>query len=67
MDSRQHGVRVAWGSATVPYGYESDFLRPIYPVDQVSLDKFLDDKQIKKAKGYMTNKGWVHSLARTGR
>jgi len=53
--------------ATVPYGYESDFLRPIYPVDQVSLDKFLDEQQIKKAKEFMTGKGWVHSLAKTGR
>ncbi|MDX1486053.1 MAG: UbiD family decarboxylase [Alphaproteobacteria bacterium] len=53
--------------ATVPYGYESDFLRPIYPVDQVSLDKFLDADEIAKARSYMTGKGWVNSLSRTGR
>ncbi|MDP2620817.1 MAG: UbiD family decarboxylase [Hyphomicrobiales bacterium] len=53
--------------ATVPYGYENDFLRPLYPVDQVSLDKFLKPDQIAKAKGYMVGKPWVHSLARTGR
>jgi len=43
------------------------FLRPIYPVDLVSLDKLLNPEQIAKAKGYMVGKGWVHSLARTGR
>ena len=53
--------------ATVPYGYENDFLRPLYPIDQVSLDKFFGDKQIAKAKSYMVGKGWVQSLARTGR
>jgi len=53
--------------ATVPYGYESDFLRPVYPVDTVFPDKFFTPEQIAHAKSYMTNKGWVHSLARTGR
>jgi 4-hydroxy-3-polyprenylbenzoate decarboxylase len=53
--------------ATVPYGYESDFLRPVYPVDQVFPESFFTPEQVAKAKSYMTNKGWVHSLARTGR
>ena len=53
--------------ATVPYGYESDFLRPVYPVDQVFPDKFFTKEQIGHAKSYMANKGWVQSLARTGR
>ena len=53
--------------ATVPYGYESDFLRPVYPVDTVFPEKFFSDEQIAHAKTYMEKKGWVHSLARTGR
>ena len=53
--------------ATVPFGYENDFLRPVYPIDRVFPDKFFDDDQIAKAKSFMTGKGWVHSLARTGR
>jgi len=53
--------------ATVPYGYESDFLRPVYPVDTVFPEKFFSAEQIAHAKSYMSNKGWVHSLARTGR
>ena len=51
--------------ATVPFGFESDFLRPVYAVDKVALSKWFDDKQIANAKGRM--KGWVQSLARTGR
>ena len=51
--------------ATVPFGYESDFLRPVYAVDKVSLSKWFDDEQIANAKDRM--KGWVQSLARTGR
>ncbi len=51
--------------ATVPFGYESDFLRPVYAVDKVSLSKWFDDAQIANAKGRM--RGWVQSLARTGR
>ena len=51
--------------ATVPYGFEQDFHRPVYPVDQVDLKKFLSDEQITHAKSYMN--GWHHSLAKTGR
>jgi len=53
--------------ATVPFGYESDFLRPVYPVDQVFPDKFFSDADIEKAKKYMQGKGWVLSLADSGR
>jgi 4-hydroxy-3-polyprenylbenzoate decarboxylase len=50
---------------TVPYGYESDFLRPQYAVDQVKPSDFFSDGDIKNMKDRMH--GWVHSLARTGR
>jgi 4-hydroxy-3-polyprenylbenzoate decarboxylase len=51
--------------ATVPFGYESDFMRPVYPVDKIDLKKWFSDKDIQNAKSRM--QGWVHSLARTGR
>lgn len=51
--------------ATIPFGYEQDFHRPVYPVNQVSLDKFFSEEQIKKGKGFMS--GWVQVLAKTGR
>jgi len=51
--------------ATVPFGYESDFMRPVYPVDRVELSKWFSEKDIQNAKSRM--QGWVHSLARTGR
>jgi UbiD family decarboxylase len=51
--------------ATVPFGYESDFMRPVYAVDKVDLKDFFSDKDIANAKSRM--QGWVHSLARTGR
>jgi 4-hydroxy-3-polyprenylbenzoate decarboxylase len=51
--------------ATMPYGFESDFMRPVYPIDKVDPSKFFDDKDIKRAKSVM--RGWVESLARTGR
>jgi 4-hydroxy-3-polyprenylbenzoate decarboxylase len=51
--------------ATVPFGYESDFLRPVYAVNKVDLKKFFTEKDINNAKSRMH--GWVHSLARTGR
>ena len=50
---------------TVPYGYESDFMRPVYAVDKVDLKKWFSDDQIANGKDRM--KGWVNSLARTGR
>src|SRR6266540_3649233 len=51
--------------ATVPFGYESDFMRPVYPVDRVDLKNWFSEKDIQNAKTRM--QGWVHSLARTGR
>jgi 4-hydroxy-3-polyprenylbenzoate decarboxylase len=51
--------------ATVPYGYEQDFHRPVYPVDTVDPRRFFSDADIAKAKARM--RGWVEVLARTGR
>ena len=51
--------------ATVPFGYEQDFHRPVYPVDRVKPEDFFDAQQIAKMKERMA--GWVLSLARTGR
>jgi gallate decarboxylase subunit C len=51
--------------ATVPFGYENDFLRPVYPVDRVKPEKFFSAADIANARSRMH--GWVHSLARTGR
>ncbi len=51
--------------ATVPFGYEQDFHRPVYPVDRVKPEDFFKPEDIAKAKARM--QGWVLSLARTGR
>ena len=51
--------------ATVPFGYEQDFHRPVYPVDRVRPENFFSAAEIKKMKERMG--GWVLSLARTGR
>jgi gallate decarboxylase subunit C len=51
--------------ATVPFGYEQDFHRPVYPVDRVDPRKFFSDVDIARAKSRM--RGWVEVLARTGR
>ncbi len=51
--------------ATVPFGYESDFLRPVYPVDKVDPKDFFTDADIENAKKRM--QGWVLSLAKSGR
>ncbi len=51
--------------ATVPFGYETDFQRPVYPVDRVDLRKWFSEDQVGQARSLM--KGWVESLARTGR
>ncbi len=51
--------------ATVPFGYEQDFHRPVYPVDRVKPEDFFSAADIAKAKARMA--GWVLSLARTGR
>lgn len=51
--------------ATVPFGYEQDFQRPVYPIDKVDPLKFFTPAEVSKAKERM--KGWVEVLARTGR
>ena len=51
--------------ATVPYGYEKDFHRPVYPVDKVDPADFFTAEDIANAKSRMH--GWLLSLARTGR
>lgn len=50
--------------ATVPYGYEQDFMRPQYPVGKVKLEDFFSKEQIANVRGRM--KGWTEFLARTG-
>jgi len=51
--------------ATVPFGYEQDFHRPVYPIDRVDPQRFFSQSEIARAKGRM--RGWVEVLARTGR
>ncbi len=51
--------------ATVPFGYESDFMRPVYPVERVRPESFFSAESLQNARSRM--KGWVLSLARTGR
>jgi len=51
--------------ATVPYGYEQDFHRPVYPVDRVKLEDFFTEADIQNVHKRM--EGWVWSLAKTGR
>jgi UbiD family decarboxylase len=50
---------------TVPFGYESDFLRPVYPIEKVDPNDFFTDDQLANTKARM--KGWVQSLAKYGR
>ena len=52
--------------ATVPYGYEQDFHRPVYPVDRVDLRKWFKPDEIVRAKELMKGT-WGEVLARTGR
>jgi 4-hydroxy-3-polyprenylbenzoate decarboxylase len=51
--------------ATMPFGYETDFQRPIYPIDRVELSKWFSGNDVERARALM--QGWVLSLARTGR
>ena len=51
--------------ATVPFGYEQDFHRPVYAVERVNPRKWFSQKDVNRIQSYM--KGWVESLARTGR
>jgi len=51
--------------ATVAFGYENDFMRPVYPIDRVDVSKWLSADDVAMAKKQMH--GWVESLSRTGR
>src|SRR2546428_3584853 len=51
--------------ATMPFGYEKDFQRPVYPIDRGRLGNWFDADSIKHAESLM--QGWVEVLARTGR
>jgi len=51
--------------ATLPFGYEKDFQRPVYPIEKIDLRKWFSAGDIERGKAQM--KGWVESLARTGR
>jgi len=51
--------------ATMPFGYESDFARPVYAVDRVDLKKLFGEQDLARAQARMH--GWVEVLARTGR
>jgi 4-hydroxy-3-polyprenylbenzoate decarboxylase len=61
-------IRFAGGmaiDATVPVGFESDFMRPVYPIDRVDPSNWFGDDELAQAKTLM--KGWAEVLARTGR
>ena len=51
--------------ATVPFGYEQDFHRPVYPVERIRLEDFFSEKAIADARSRMH--GWSALLAKTGR
>ena len=51
--------------ATVPFGYEQDFHRPVYAVDKVNPADWFGKQEVARIESGM--KGWVCSLARTGR
>ena len=51
--------------ATVPFGYEQDFQRPVYPIRRVGLEKFFSAEQIAKGRSLM--RGWAEALSRSGR
>lgn len=52
--------------ATVPFGYEQDFHRPVYPVERVDPKNWFKSDEIARAKEMMKGK-WGEVLARTGR
>jgi 4-hydroxy-3-polyprenylbenzoate decarboxylase len=51
--------------ATVPFGYEMDFHRPVYPVDRVNVNNWFKAEDLAKAKALMS--GWSQVLSRVGR
>ncbi|HEV8655574.1 MAG TPA: UbiD family decarboxylase, partial [Candidatus Limnocylindria bacterium] len=53
--------------ATVPYGLEKDFMRPVYPIDRVDPASWFDAEQIAKGKALMKTQSWAEVLSRSGR
>ncbi|HLQ05731.1 MAG TPA: UbiD family decarboxylase, partial [Verrucomicrobiae bacterium] len=53
--------------ATVPYGFENDFMRPVYPIDRVDPSGWFDGDQIAKGKALMKTQSWAEVLAKSGR
>lgn len=51
--------------ATIPFGYEEDFKRPVYAIDKVSPEQFFTNEDIKRGKDFMS--GWAKILAATGK
>jgi 4-hydroxy-3-polyprenylbenzoate decarboxylase len=51
--------------ATVPFGYEQDFHRPVYAVEKVNPEDWFKPEDVKRIRERM--KGWVELLAKTGR
>jgi 4-hydroxy-3-polyprenylbenzoate decarboxylase len=53
--------------ATVPFGFENDFMRPVYPIDKVDPSGWFDPDQIMKGKAAMKTSSWADVLAKSGR
>jgi UbiD family decarboxylase len=53
--------------ATVPFGFENDFMRPVYPIDKVDPSGWFDGDQIAKGKAAMKTSSWAEVLAKSGR
>jgi 4-hydroxy-3-polyprenylbenzoate decarboxylase len=53
--------------ATVPYGYENDFMRPVYPIDRVDVSKWFDAETVTQGKEAMKTSTWAEVLAKSGR
>ena len=53
--------------ATVPFGFENDFMRPVYPIDKVDPSGWFDPDQIAKGKSLMKTQSWAEVLAKSGR
>jgi 4-hydroxy-3-polyprenylbenzoate decarboxylase len=51
--------------ATLPYGYETDFARPLYPIDRVELSRWFNQADIERGQALM--QGWAEVLSRSGR
>src|SRR5919198_1295005 len=47
--------------ATIPFGYENDFMRPVYPIDEVDPSGWFDAAELHQVRSLM--QGWVTSLA----